>query len=77
MEQYLSVAALAEKTQTSESYWRKAIGRGELPVVRVGGGRNVRVRTVDAERFIAGVRPLPSKSSPRGSLQTAPTAAHE
>jgi excisionase family DNA binding protein len=58
MEQYLTVSTLAERTQTSESYWRKAITRRALPIVRIGGGRNVRVKLADAERFLAeGFRP--------------------
>lgn len=53
MEQYLTVSTLAERTQTSESYWRKAIARRALPVVRIGGGRIVRIRMADAERYLA------------------------
>ena len=53
MEQYLSIATLAERTQLSESYWRKAIRRRLLSSVRIGGGRAVRVKLADAERFLA------------------------
>jgi len=52
MDQYLTVSSLAERTQTSESFWRKAIARRALPVVRIGG-RIVRVKIADAERFMA------------------------
>ena len=53
MEQYLSIAILAKLTQLSESYWRKAIHRKLLSSVRIGGGRTVRVKLADAERFLA------------------------
>jgi len=58
MEQYLTVSTLAERTQTSESYWRKAIARRALPAVRIGGSRIVRIKIADVERFLAeGFRP--------------------
>lgn len=57
MEQYLTVASLAEQTQTSESFWRKVIARRALPVVRIGGGRIVRIKIGDAECFLEGSRP--------------------
>jgi excisionase family DNA binding protein len=52
MEQYLTVSTLSERTQTSESFWRKAIARRALPVVRIGGARIVRIKIADAERFL-------------------------
>lgn len=58
MDSYVTVSTLAERTQTSESFWRKAIARRALPVVRIGGARLVRIRIADAERFLAeGFRP--------------------
>lgn len=51
MEQYVAISTLAEKTQLSESFWRKAIARRLLPVSRVG--RAVRVRETDVLRFLA------------------------
>lgn len=63
MDSYVTVSTLAERTQTSESYWRKAIARRQLPVVRIGGSRILRIRIADAERFLAeGFRP----AQPRG-----------
>jgi excisionase family DNA binding protein len=52
MEQYISVATLADRTQLSESFWRKAITRRLLPAFKVGAGRAIRVRLADAERFL-------------------------
>ena len=57
MDRMLSVAQLASTTGMSVAYWRKAISRKELPVVRLG--RSVRIREADAERFLAtGAHPL-------------------
>jgi excisionase family DNA binding protein len=56
MDRMLSVAQLASTTGMSVAYWRKAVSRKELPVVRLG--RSVRIREADAERFLAaGVHP--------------------
>jgi predicted DNA-binding transcriptional regulator AlpA len=46
-----SVADLVALTGMSGAYWRKVIGRRELPVIRLG--RSVRVLDSDIERFLA------------------------
>ena len=42
MDRYLSIGTLAEMTETSESYWRKAIARRLLPAVKIACGRALR-----------------------------------
>lgn len=61
MDQYLTVSTLAERTQTSESFWRKAVARRALPVMRIPGSRIVRIRAADAERFLSGEVSSPRK----------------
>jgi len=41
MGRLISLAELAARTSTCESFWRKKIARGEVPVIRIG--RSVRV----------------------------------
>ncbi len=50
MGRLISIAELATRTATCESTWRKAISRGEIPIVRIG--RAVRVSEDVAERLI-------------------------
>jgi excisionase family DNA binding protein len=52
MDSYVTVSTLAVRTETSESFWRKAIARRALPVHRFGGARLVRIKISDAERFL-------------------------
>jgi excisionase family DNA binding protein len=52
MEKLLTISTLVDATEFSESYFRKAIATGKLPVLRVGGGRAIRIRASDAERFL-------------------------
>jgi excisionase family DNA binding protein len=51
MQQLLSLKHVAQLTQTSEAFWRKALFRRLLPAVRVG--RAVRIREGDLEHFLA------------------------
>jgi excisionase family DNA binding protein len=50
VDQLLTLKTIAEKTQTSEAYWRKAIARRLLPATRIG--RAVRVRESVLLRFL-------------------------
>lgn len=47
----LSIRDLMRLTQESESAWRKRLGRGELPYIRLGS--NVRVRREDLDQWLA------------------------
>ena len=46
----LTVKDIAVRTRTSESYWRKALARRALPIVRLG--RGIRVRAADLEHYL-------------------------
>lgn len=50
MDQLLTLKAVAERTQTSVAFWRRAITRGQLSSTRIG--RAVRVRESELQRFL-------------------------
>lgn len=51
MEQLLTIAAVAERTQLSQAFWRRAVSRRLMPAVRIG--RAVRLRERDVARFLS------------------------
>lgn len=61
MEQLLSLKSVAEKTQTSIAFWRKALARRTIPAARIG--RAVRIRESDLARFLA------ERERPRGAVR--------
>ena len=50
-EHLLTITELRQRTQESESAWRKRLLRGELPYLKLGA--NVRVRLEDYEAWLA------------------------
>ena len=46
----LSIAEVATRTSTSQSFWRKQLARRVIPVVRVG--RCVRIRQSDLDAWL-------------------------
>jgi len=49
MGKLLSLPEVASRTSTSIAFWRKVIGRKEVPVVKIG--RLTRLREEDVEAF--------------------------
>jgi excisionase family DNA binding protein len=62
VEHLLSLKTIAARTETSVAFWRKAVGRGVLPAVKVG--RALRVREDELERFL-GSQLQPVSEDPR------------
>jgi excisionase family DNA binding protein len=62
MERYITCKQAGDATNTSESFWRKAAARREIPVFRVG--RAVRLKEGDVLRFL-GDRERPARESAR------------
>ncbi len=50
MGRLISLAELASRTGTCENTWRRAVARGEIPVVRIG--RAIRVAEAEVERIL-------------------------
>jgi excisionase family DNA binding protein len=48
--EYLSVSETARETAMSEAFWRRAVFRHQIPVVRFG--RRVLIRRCDLEAFV-------------------------
>lgn len=48
VEKLLSVSEVAERTGTSVAFWRKAIWRREISIVKIGRLTRLRERDVDA-----------------------------
>ncbi len=56
VEKLLTVSEVAERTRTSVAFWRKAIWRREIPIVKIG--RLTRLREGDVDGFCRlGFRP--------------------
>lgn len=49
-DELLSIAQLQRFSGESESAWRKRLGNGEIPFIKLGA--NVRVRRSDFEQFL-------------------------
>ncbi len=60
LEHLLTITELRERTQESESAWRKRLLRGELPYLKLGA--NVRVRREDFDVWLA-ARTVPAKTA--------------
>ena len=57
----LSLPDVAARTATSTAFWRKAIARRAIPIVRVG--RCVRIREADLEAWLrVGLQPAGGES---------------
>jgi hypothetical protein len=50
LERLLTIADVEDLTSKSETFWRRQVARGALPVVRIG--RGVRVKVSDLQRFL-------------------------
>ena len=61
MSRLLTLAECAERTSTTERWWRRAVFERRVPVVRLG--RLVRVDESDLEAFIAAGRAEASAQS--------------
>jgi len=63
MGRLISLAELATRTGTCESFWRKKISRGEVPVIRIG--RAIRVDEEVVKLIVAcGVQSRSNNRSP-------------
>lgn len=60
---YMSVAQVAEHVGVSQKTIRELIYRGDLPAVRVGSTRTIRIRVGDVDDLL---RPVQSLSDARG-----------
>lgn len=61
MSRLLTLAECAERTSTTERWWRRAVFEKRIPVVRLG--RLVRIEETDLEALIAAGR-FPAESPP-------------
>jgi excisionase family DNA binding protein len=70
LEKLYPLKEISEATSTSIPYWRKAIARKQLRVVRIG--RAVRVSESELSRFLREVVswPRPPEPAPRGRRGT-------
>lgn len=50
LERLLTIADVEDLISKSETFWRRQVARGALPVVRIG--RGVRVKVSDLQRFL-------------------------
>lgn len=61
----LTLAECAERTNTSERWWKRAVFERRIPVVKVG--RFVRVDEADLEAFLKANRRDAAFDTPRGA----------
>jgi excisionase family DNA binding protein len=74
MDEFLTVAQVAELLQLNPQTIYNMVDRGELPAVRVGS-RRVRIRRADLEEFIAAGAERPKPSPQRAGFDTALSVA--
>jgi excisionase family DNA binding protein len=67
--EYLSIPQMAEQTSMSQAFWRKAVFRRQISVVKVG--RRVLVRRIDLQNFMESHRvPAYTAVGPTGGKRT-------
>ena len=78
IEEFLTVAEVADRLKMNQQTIRNWIDRGELPAIRLGG-RRVRIRQADLDEFVAlsTAGRKPDSEEARAALTTALSAAEQ